>query len=67
MCVSNLGNFFSFKYAKICNKIPYSCGTWKYPEIYNKKKICLFLQKEKNLSEHLFLGRSRWAKQTIYQ
>ena len=32
-----------------------------------KKKICLFLQKEKNLSGHLFLGRSRWAKQTIYQ
>jgi hypothetical protein len=34
---------------------------------YLYKGICLFLQKEKNLSEHLFLGRSRWAKQTIYQ
>ena len=47
MWVSNLGIFFSFRYAKICNKIPYSCETWKYPEIYIKKKVCLFLQKKK--------------------
>ena len=49
MWVSNLGIFFSFRYAKICNKISYSCETWKYPEIYIKKKSMFVFAKKKRI------------------